>query len=221
MEKIGGFLSIPPVGTDDEVGLINLRKSFLNLLGVILNSGLDEVLTCPDNLGDLESTLGRIMSCFDPHSDKNTLKIAFSILGKMVFCFGGTDPTIALFTTASKKKGVKVSNGLLLRRAPLPGFDPFIFKSMVPVAFMIPTKEDFNLTDGQSLLLLTEIANLHILIHKVLGKVYSDYLLNYLPSIQVPTPITQQFVTTLDQGDPKAFRKYISVFYSNLIGPSH
>jgi exportin-T len=219
MDKISGFLSIPPVGTDDEVGLVNLRKAFLNLLGVILNSGLDSVLTCQENLGDLVSTMERIMSCFDTHSDKNTLKIAFSILGKFVFCFGGTDLNITLYAQKSKK--ASKPNGLLLRRAPLQGFDSFIFESMVPVAFVIPSKEGFNFTDGQSLLVLTEIANLHILIHKVLGKVYLDYLSNYLPSIQMPQTMTQQFITTLVQGDPKAFRKFITLFYSNLAGPFH
>jgi hypothetical protein len=46
-EKINYFLSQPPVGTDDVIAFINLRKADLSLITGLFSSGLDDILTCP------------------------------------------------------------------------------------------------------------------------------------------------------------------------------
>lgn len=46
-EKITFFLSQPPVGTDDKINLLNLRKADLNLLIILFNAQLDDVLYAP------------------------------------------------------------------------------------------------------------------------------------------------------------------------------
>src|SRR6478736_5635208 len=46
-EKISYFLLQPPVGTDDVLNLVNLRKADLTLITTIFNSQLNQVLSSP------------------------------------------------------------------------------------------------------------------------------------------------------------------------------
>lgn len=45
--KINQFLGINPIGTDDTLAFVNLRKADLTLLLSLFGAGLDDVLTDP------------------------------------------------------------------------------------------------------------------------------------------------------------------------------
>ncbi len=46
-EKINYFLSQPPVGTDDVITMLNLRRADLSLITGLFVAGLDDILTIP------------------------------------------------------------------------------------------------------------------------------------------------------------------------------
>ncbi len=222
------FLSRPPVGTDGLINLISLRKADLSLLASLFNSGLDEVLTANgsdllsyvENLGILNTTLLSIMACFDEYSDAAAQKLALSILTKLVYCWGGTAstevPPLSVIDGPGKgmvgtKVKVQKEN---VRRNPLNGFDSFILEQILPIAFVVPLQASFNPADGQSLLIIGEIALLHKTISTVIGSSYSDYLCNvYLPTLNCPENLRREFVATMTQTDRKDFRKYLQSFF--------
>ncbi|KAJ3271577.1 pre-tRNA nuclear export protein [Terramyces sp. JEL0728] len=192
-EKISYFLSQPPVGTDDALNLLNLRKADLTLITTLFNSQLNDIMTCPDLPAQ---------------------KLAVSLLNKMVFCWGGMGNTIQEQLEV-KKKGTATSARDPLKRNPLAGFDAFIYEQIIPISFSIPMKAGFNLNDGQSVVLLGEISQLFKSTHQVLGRSFLEYLSStFFPSISCNSTLTAQFITALEQLDKKSFKKYLHTFYS-------
>ncbi|KAJ3256087.1 pre-tRNA nuclear export protein [Boothiomyces macroporosus] len=221
-EKISYFLLQPPVGTDDALNLLNLRKADLTLITTLFNAQLNDVLTCPgnchitlENISELNSTLSAILACFDRFSDLPAQKLAVSLLTKMVFCWGGLGNTIQE-QPEEKKKGATLKVREPLKREPLPGFDAFIYEQIIPTTFSIPMKPGFNMNDGQSIVLLGELAQLLKTAYQVLGRQYLEYLSNtFFPSIACNPTLGNQFITALEQLDKKTFKKYLHVIILN------
>lgn len=97
----------------------------------------------------------------------------------------------------------------------LPGFDQFLYSSIVPILFEIPRK--ICLKDAQSMLLVMgEIANFHrIVFWGAKKEEYAQFLTTvFFPSVlQCPQDVTLSFVDALRTKDGKAFRKYLQEFY--------
>ncbi|KAJ3325466.1 pre-tRNA nuclear export protein [Boothiomyces sp. JEL0866] len=213
-EKISYFLLQPPVGTDDALNLLNLRKADLTLITTLFNSQLNEVLTCPENISELNSTLSTILACFDSYSDLPAQKLAVSLLTKMIYCWGGLGNTINE-QPEEKKKGANLKVRDPLKRDPLPGFDAFIYEQIIPTSFSIPMKSGFNLNDGQSVVLLGELSQLFKTALQVLGVQFLEYLsTTFFPSIACNPTLSNQFITALEQLDKKNFKKYLHTFYT-------
>ncbi|KAI8926197.1 armadillo-type protein [Entophlyctis helioformis] len=100
-----------------------------------------------------------------------------------------------------------------LQRAPLEGFDQFVFQSMVPALFEVPLRASFDTGDGQGVMVLGEIAGSHKTAVEVLGLPYVQYLSKvYLPSRGCPDALSQAFADNLVGLDKKGFKKYLQAF---------
>lgn len=220
-EKITFFYTQPLVGTDDRLYLISLRKADLNLIATIFNSQLDDILCAPENIAELNTTLQQILSTLDEISDSSTYKLTFSLLTKMIYCWGGSPSTqrdVEVLTDTSKKglvgnpKGPKTKDHLRIR--PLEGFNVFIFQHIIPAAMSLPMRTEFNLSDGQSIIVLTEISILHKTAIATLGKSYCDFLNDkYFPSIQCPSNLAYDFIKAVQDLDKKQHKKFLQVIW--------
>jgi exportin-T len=209
-EKITQFLSIIPVGTDDKINLVNLRKSSLNLFAILFNSQLDDVFYSVENTAQLQPTLLMILSTLDDVSDSPTKKLTISLLTKMVYCWGG-NVQHDISIPDPDRKGFK-NEFEQLRRNPLAGFDQFIFENIVPAIFTIPLESNFQIRDGQAQTILMEIASFHKICFLIFNTQYMEYLtVKYLPSIQCPTEIGYDYATAIRDLDKKSLRQYLLV----------
>ncbi|KAI9362521.1 armadillo-type protein [Zopfochytrium polystomum] len=96
-------------------------------------------------------------------------------------------------------------------RSPLPGFDKFIYESIVPALFQAPLKPDFSVQDPQTIAVFAELALVHKRILIVQGLEYLEFLNAYLPSIQCPPQLALQFTMALQQLPTKEFQGLLKV----------
>ncbi|CAG8540097.1 13108_t:CDS:10 [Ambispora gerdemannii] len=99
----------------------------------------------------------------------------------------------------------------------LPGFDRFMYEQILRVCFEVPMRDTFNLSDGQSILVLNEIC---LILKAMLAQQSSDFVDylrgTWLPSIQCPPELAEEFSQALQQLDAKALRKYFQEFIRKL-----
>ena len=75
-------------------------------------------------------------------------------------------------------------------------------------------KPTFVITDGQSLLLLAELANIHKTAYTILGQQYCDFLVEkYLNTL--PSSVGFEFANAVVQLDKKQLKKYFKVLSFN------
>lgn len=152
-------------------------------------------------------------------SDPTSEKAAFAFLGRCVSVWGQPIPSSNGNTQSEPTEGI-------------PGFERFLYERVVPTAFRVPSLPEFNLKDGQMMVVscnycpitfivanmppgqaLHEIANLLQIIYKTRGTEASDYLLSvFLPSQNWPPEAALDFTTKLKELDAKNFRKYFTDF---------
>jgi len=152
-------------------------------------------------------------------SDTGSQKAALSFFTRCVAVWGQplTPPS------AGPDGQVQESTGL-------PGFERFIYEQLVPTAFAVPSLPEFNLKDGQMVVVrssgtwslsnetdsthhqvLQEVGNLLQAVVKVRGHEAQSYFATvYLPSQGWPADAAIEFSTKLQELDTKAFRKYFS-----------
>lgn len=99
------------------------------------------------NRSHLTPILQSILHYSADSSDPPTQKMSFSILLKMVNAWMGP-------SAISQQNGLNTSGdeGPGRPMAPLPGFDQFVYNSVIRVCFEVPMKQNFNPSDGQSLM---------------------------------------------------------------------
>ncbi|KAG5644385.1 hypothetical protein DXG03_008613 [Asterophora parasitica] len=141
---ITALLSQPISGTDDERSHIDTKKAYLALLNNIMSSKLHGIFTSERNSAGFESLLDNMRRQAEDVSDSPSQKVALVFLNKGVSVWG-------------QPSGDDAPSGL---ERGLPGFERFIYESLVPTAFRIPSSPDFNIKDGQMMVVLHEIANL-------------------------------------------------------------
>lgn len=168
------------------------------------------------NLPILPAILQVVLSSMKDFNDVQGQKIASAVLVKMVIAWA-QDPETAIPLLPEDVKPSKKSSTVQKLEAkkskpPLKGFDQFVFESLVPVLFEIPYKNNFNLSDGQTVLFLTEIGSLHKVIYSAQGTKYLTYLANIaFPSLHISPDASQKFLTALSTFDVKVFKTFLQV----------
>lgn len=200
VERIFFFLNQGVTGTDDAVEKSELQKAYMNLLSSMVQSGMESVFVSDKNVGQLETVLQSVVF-YSTNSDAACQRTAFSILHRLVASWAGSSAV----------------NGST--EATLPGFERFIYEHLVPLIFEAPAKDTFDFKDAQSQIVLTEISTLAKTIFQKRGDEMIQFLLEvYLPGINCPPQLAQDFTTNLTTLDSKAFKKYLDAFITRSRG---
>ncbi|TPX58420.1 hypothetical protein PhCBS80983_g03131 [Powellomyces hirtus] len=221
LERVFASLNQPVEGTDDAMSLSELRKGYLNLLAQIFNSDMEGVLVTETNMPRLNTVLQSILHFVKEAGDPSSQKLAFSVLSKCVISWGAADQNQINGASLPKVgKGGKIDKSKQLSAMPpkatLPGFDQFIYGSILPILFEVPLNSAFDPKDGQCYLVMSEIASLHKTIYVAQGTKYVEYLNSvYLPSIGCSPDATQRFLIELQQRDNKQLREVLAGFLSD------
>ena len=144
---INGILAQPVTGTDDQVTHTDTKRAYLGLLTSIISSKLHTVFISDRkfsrrnwmyyrSLGDvgnkaqLENLLESMLRLAEDPSDPTSEKAAFSFLGRCM----------TVWAEPPKTPGAQQV---------LPGFERFIYERVVPTAFAVLSLPQFNIKDGQ------------------------------------------------------------------------
>ncbi|GLB40453.1 putative ARM repeat-containing protein [Lyophyllum shimeji] len=188
---ITALLSQPISGTDDERAHIDTKKAYLALLNNIMSNKLHGIFTSERNSPGFETLIDSMCRQVEDVGDSTSQKVALNFLNKGVSVWGAPSGT---------------QDGL-------PGFDRFIYERLVPAAFRVPSSPDFNIKDGQMMVVLQEIANLLQTVCQTRGlEAYNYFLSVLLPSQNWPQETALEFTTKLRDLDGKSFRKYFTEF---------
>ncbi|KAF9189572.1 pre-tRNA nuclear export protein [Haplosporangium sp. Z 767] len=226
IQKVFFFLNQVPNGTDEAMALIELRKSYLGFLMGLFSSELENVLITEANGQHLNLILQSVLHYAQDMTDVPVSRMAFGILLKAVNSWGSQSESSAgaiASSTSSKSllsnddAKVVASNGTgsveNVEKLEAPGFYQFMYEHILRITFEVPMKPTFDLQDGQSVLVLGEIAGLQKAIALKQGDAFLNYLNGvYLPLIQCPPELAQEYVQALQQLDAKQFKKYFQAF---------
>jgi len=159
----------------------------------------------------LSSALDLLLLSLLDFTDPGCQKIVGAVLVKMIVMWGD-DPETSLAGGKGSKKGGACQT--LVKRRLLPGFDEFIYKSIIPILFQVPfEKKTFNLDDGQVLAFLAELSSLHRTIYFSQGSKYVNYLITVaFPSYKIPTDSANAFIAALSTTESKHFKKFLQDF---------
>ncbi|PWZ01596.1 Exportin-T [Testicularia cyperi] len=204
VERIFYFLNQGVTGTDDAVQKAELQRAYMNLLSSMVQSGMEGVFVSDKNAPQLETLLQSIVY-YSTNSDTACQRTAFSILHRLVGAWGSpADGTPSNGTAAAKG---------------LPGFDRFIYETLIGLIFEAPTKETFDFRDAQAQIVLGEIATLAKTIYLKRGDEAINYLIQvYFPGINCPSDLAQDFAQNLRTLDAKPFKKYLEQFIAKSRG---
>ncbi|KAJ1020096.1 hypothetical protein NDA16_004376 [Ustilago loliicola] len=196
------FLNQNVTGTDDAVQKSELQKAYMNLLSSMIHSGMEGVFISDKNAAQLETLLQSVVF-YSTNSDAACQRTAFSILHRLVAAWGGS--------TSDAANGASSSA--------LPGFEGFIYETLIGLIFEAPTKEGFDFRDAQAQIVLGEIATLAKTIYLKRGDEMINYLLQvYLPGIHCPPELAQDFAQNLKALEAKPFKKYLEAFIAKSRG---
>ncbi|KAI8868138.1 Xpo1-domain-containing protein, partial [Ramicandelaber brevisporus] len=145
LNKVFEFLNKSPSGTDEVVQLVNLRKAYLSWLIALFNDDIDTVLLTGINQEHLLTILESMALLCEPASNS---ALASS---KQPSASASNNPLLATFQG--------IASAQLRPVRPLPGFESFVRDRVVPLLLTIPANTaTFNIADGQTQILLGEIA---------------------------------------------------------------
>ena len=102
-----------------------------------LNSVLSLKFPLAGNKGIFEDLLNSVVRIAQDFSDNNGQKLAFAFLSRAVNIWGHPP---------SSDEAV---NGSGAASEQVPGFERFVYEQLVPVAFKVPSASEFNVKDGQ------------------------------------------------------------------------
>ncbi|KAI0955836.1 pre-tRNA nuclear export protein [Taiwanofungus camphoratus] len=194
---INNLLLQPVTGTDDEVTHVDTKRAYLALLNNVMSSKLHGIFTSERNKGQLEGLLASMQRLTEDLSDPSSQKAAFTFFGRCVIVWA---QPVANRNSETSSQG-------------LPGFDRFLYERLVPTAFAILSSPQFNIKDGQMLVVLHEICNFLQTVSKTRGQETFDYFVTiFLPAQNWPPGASLEFASKLRDLDSKAFRKYFADF---------
>ncbi|KAJ3162686.1 pre-tRNA nuclear export protein [Geranomyces michiganensis] len=221
LERVFASLNLPVEGTDDALSLQELRKGYLNLLAQIFNSDMEGILVTEQNMPQLNTILQSVLHFVKEAGDPSSQKLAFSVLSKCVISWGAGDE--AQINGASLPKNPKTGKPekpakLLAATAPksaLPGFDSFLYGSILPILFQVPLSAAYDPKDGQCYLVMSEIASLHKTAYVAQGGKYVEYLRSrFLPEMGCDPRAAEAFLDALQHKDNKGLREVLAAFLS-------
>ncbi|KAG0204147.1 pre-tRNA nuclear export protein [Mortierella sp. GBA30] len=227
VQKVFFFLNQVPNGTDEAMALVELRKSYLAFLAGLFSSELENVLITEANGPHLNLILQSVLHYAQDITDIPVSRMAFGILLKAVNSWGSQGESSASAIASSTSNASLLANGAKkassingadgsvenIEKLEAPGFYQFLYEHIVRITFEVPMKPTFDLQDGQSVLVIGEIAGLQKAITTKQGEVFLSYLSQvYLPSIHCPPDLAQEYAQALQQLDGKQFKKYFQAF---------
>jgi len=196
---INDLLSQPITGTDDQMIHSETKRAYLTLLNSIMSSGLHGIFTSDRNKGSLETLLSSMQQLAEDVADPSGQRIAYQYLGRCVSVWAQL-PDAANGNVQSHSQG-------------LPGFERFVYERLIPAAFGVLSSPQFNIKDGQMLVVLHEICNFLQTVSKTRGQeTFSFFATVFLPSQNWPPEAAVEFATKLRDLDSKAFKKYLADF---------
>ncbi|KAG0225933.1 pre-tRNA nuclear export protein [Mortierella sp. GBA43] len=212
VQKVFFFLNQVPNGTDEALALVELRKSYLAFLMGLFASELENVLVTQVNGQHLSLILQSVLHYAQDMSDVPVSRMAFGILLRAVNSWGSQGDNSGVISPVNGSKSGSVSPDFS-ERLEAPGFYQFMYEHILRITFEVPMKPTFDLQDGQSVLVLGEIAGLQKAMAQKQGDVFLSYLSQvYLPSINCPPELAQEYIQALQQLDAKQFKKYFQAF---------
>lgn len=227
LSRIFAVLGAPVTGTDEALIHRKLQEAYLNFFTAIMNANLEGVFITSRNKPEFENVLTSLLALAQDGTDVMSQRLAWSFFAKSEIAWGtshaaSTEPSVFAETAASNFSQ-KVAAGLANatnqhiiskeQRAAqsLPGYETFIYQSLIPTAFAVPADSKFNMRSGQPVL-----AEISVVLRNLLharGQEGIDYLLgDLLPKLQCPPEIAQQLVQQLRTQQSKDFRKTFTEF---------
>ncbi|KAF9428077.1 pre-tRNA nuclear export protein [Podila epigama] len=215
VEKVFLYMNRVPNGTDEAVALVELRKSYLAFLMGLFSSELEDVLIAGSNGTYLFTILQSVLHFAKDLSDVPVCRMAWGFFLKAVNSWGAQGKTPG--SPAANGSGVEANGGNVVNakggRLEAPGFRQFMYEHILRNTFEVPMQAKFDLQDGQSMLVLGEISGLQKAMYLKQGQELVNYLSQvFLPSMNCPPEIAQEYVQALQQLDAKQFKKYFQTF---------
>ncbi|KAF9267725.1 ARM repeat-containing protein [Marasmius fiardii PR-910] len=203
---ISASLNEPISGSDDERTHSDTKKAYLALLTSIMTVRLQGVFISSRNNSSFDSLMETMRLLSEDTSDLPNQKAAFTFLTRCVTVWARPQQA----TPASNGN----SNHNPLNDMALPGFERYIYESLIPTAFRVPSNPALNLKDGQVTVVLHEIATFlqTVCITRGPDESYNWFLNVFLPSQNWPLDAAMEFVTKLKELDSRSFRKYFTEF---------
>lgn len=173
------------INTFESIQLIELKKAYLSMILAIFMSGLSGVFVTQENIRYIQIIFESLIQ-FIRVDDSQIQKPALGLLTKMID------------TWASQGQEILV------------GFNQFARSQIFPLTLEILSKPTFNISDGQSLVVLGEVVNVQKSMYQKMQNDLVEYLIKiYFPSIGFSSVVAQEYVIQLQQSDPKAFKKFL------------
>lgn len=188
--RIFSSLSAAPQGTDDAVKQNDLRKSYISFILQLLNKGFGSILFTEENQVYFDPLINSILHFANLVGEPATQKSSIALVSKMVSLWGGKDG--------------------------IAGFENFTL-SLTPLCFEMPVNPNFNTRDGQSLVVLGELAGLQKIILEKLGDIYKSYLVTvYFPTVNFPDVMASEYLQALSNLDSRSFKQFFQKFIQAL-----
>lgn len=162
LTRILSSLDTTTSGTDEEVELSELRRSFLNFILVIMANDLGAVLVSSTNQAHFEPILKATTHYARLVSDPTTAKSALLTLNKMCYIFGPSTPHAP--TKYATTLGANPP-----KEQPLSGFEGIMTSQIGMLCWEIVCTKAISPKDAQGKLVLGEVANLQKMLYVKLG----------------------------------------------------
>ncbi|KAM5458124.1 pre-tRNA nuclear export protein [Microsporum audouinii] len=206
LQRVFAGIAEPITGTDDEIQLAELKREYLNFLLMILNNDLGSVIISSSNQSIFETVISTIEHFAKDADDFPTAKMAFLVLARMSSLWGGPDivPPANGATTTQPETA-------------LPGFAQFMITRFSPLCWALPMNSSFNPKDAQAKQVLGEAAAMQKVIYSKTGPEYLQWLRNSeFPGMGMGTDLINEYLSSLEQLDVKAFRQFFQAFIQRL-----
>lgn len=233
IERIFEFLNTPVTGTDDAVQRSELQRAYIAFLSTLVTAGVDGILTSQRNVGQLQTILQSIVYYANQGDDLACQRASFNVLGKLVVAWAGGESqdgkgngngtangSTAPSTTVNGVSSSSPSHRQIPPPVTVPGFESFIYDTLVPLTFEVPAKTSFDFNDAQSQLVLTEMSSVLKTILSARGPLeLPGFLMEvYFPKIGCPAELGAQFVDNLRTLETRKFKTYLQGFISQSRG---
>ncbi|OZJ05156.1 hypothetical protein BZG36_02232 [Bifiguratus adelaidae] len=197
IEKVFSFLKQTPSGTDEAVLLQELKQAYLLFLISLFQSDIESVYLTEQNLSFLPVIMQSVIHYASDTSAPTVEKMAFGLLLRMVNAWGVKAPkvngTVDATPTAS----------------PVPGFESFMYEHVLRICFEVPLKAEFNLSDAQTVLCVTEIAGIQKAMYEQQPDGFVTYMrAQFLPAIQCPPELAEEYLQAIQTLDNRMFKRF-------------